>query len=90
MLHKYLPDNNGRLEINVTVRSIDDYEIDSVCFCLQRGHIIITEELTFYILASRDCGDTSIDEWITDQLPAAMGTDTFMDDADRAYEEAYK
>ena len=88
VLNKYLPDNGGRLEINVTAGSPEDYEIDSVYFSVQKGAVVIKEEITFFMLATRLCG-SDIDEWIAGLLPMEMGADTFMEDADKAYEAAY-
>ena len=85
VLNKYIP-GEGRIEMNVTAKRQDDYSIDSVYFSMQRGNVVIKEDITFYILASRVYGHEYIDDWIGELLPAAMAADTFMEDADVFYE----
>ena len=89
VLNKYLPANAGRIEINVTAKTAADYEIDAVWFSVENGNTVIKEDITFYMLAMRICGPArydDIDAWIAELLPREIAEDTFLEDADRAYE----
>jgi hypothetical protein len=86
VLHKYLS-LNERVEIIVTVKNIEDYEIDSIFFSLETDSLIIKEDITFFTLATRCLHNHYIDEWIADLLPAALAADPFLEHADVAYEE---
>ena len=85
VLNKYLPGNGGRIEINLTAITTDEYEIDNVFFIAQHGHVVITEDITCYMLATRLCLNDDIDTWISELLPEAMAADGFMEQADAAY-----
>jgi hypothetical protein len=88
VLNKYLPAHAGRIEINVTAKSKDDYDITNVYFIAEKGPVQVKEEITFFMLSMRLCGNDCVDEWIAELLPAAIKADTFLDDADKAYEVA--
>ena len=86
VLCKYLPARSGCIEMGVTASSVDDYDINSVFFSVQHGHVVIREEVTYYMLAARLCLNDDIDGWVAELLPAALAADNFLERADMAYE----
>ena len=90
VLNKYLPAKGGRIEMTVIAKNADDYSIDNVCFLTLHKGVELIEDISLFTLALRVYGYEFIDTWIDELLPAQLRADTFLEDADKAYEEAYK